>query len=168
MLILYLSMQAMNYFRGGGVGKPAVNNGDAGSGSAISNNGEVSAPVGNMFPKGTKFDLYCYISEMDEFTDFNNKNALLWSVENIEYGNWYDGPMNDGTFTHDCQIELTKQMQNNGSIYLHVYFTEAGRSPNPADKETFSKRKTFSSFKSNYFILLIFCPSFDKLNKNSK
>lgn len=40
-------------------------------------------------------------------------------------------------------------MQNNGSIYLHVYFTEHGRSPNPNDKETYSKRRTFSTFKRN-------------------
>ncbi len=38
-------------------------------------------------------------------------------------------------------------MKNNGSIYIHTYFTESGRSPNPADKETYSKRRTFSTFK---------------------
>lgn len=38
-------------------------------------------------------------------------------------------------------------MKNNGSIYLHVFFTENGRSPNPKDKETYSKRMTFSTFK---------------------
>ena len=44
-------------------------------------------------------------------------------------------------------------MQNNGSIYLHVYFTESGRSANPQDKETYSKRRTFSTFKrtNDYF-----------------
>ena len=38
-------------------------------------------------------------------------------------------------------------MQNNGSIYLHVYFTESGRSQNPYDKETYARRRTFSTFK---------------------
>ena len=40
-------------------------------------------------------------------------------------------------------------MQNNGTIYLHVFFTEAGRSPDPSHKETYSKRRTFSTSKSN-------------------
>ncbi len=39
-------------------------------------------------------------------------------------------------------------MQNNGSIYIHVIVTEHERSPNPLDKETYSRRRTFSSFKS--------------------
>ena len=50
-------------------------------------------------------------------------------------------------------------MQNNGSIYLHCYFTESGRSPNPKDRETYSKRRTFSTFKRIrifYFYSLIF------------
>ena len=45
-------------------------------------------------------------------------------------------------------------MKNNGSIYMHVYFTETGRSPNPADKETFSRRRTFFSFKRNVLPIL--------------
>lgn len=43
-------------------------------------------------------------------------------------------------------------MKNNGSIYLHVFFTENGRSPNPKDKETYSKRMTFSTFKRIIFL----------------
>jgi hypothetical protein len=43
-------------------------------------------------------------------------------------------------------------MKNNGTIYLHVYFTEAGRSPDPKDKETYSKRRTFSTFKSDNYL----------------
>ena len=44
-------------------------------------------------------------------------------------------------------------MQNNGSIYIHVFVTEHERSPNPQDKETYSRRRTFSSFKRlNKFI----------------
>lgn len=46
-------------------------------------------------------------------------------------------------------------MQNNGTIYMHVYVTENGRSPNPRDKETYSKRRTFSSFKSKIFIYFL-------------
>ena len=48
-------------------------------------------------------------------------------------------------------------MQNNGSIYLHCYFTESGRSPNPKDRDTYSKRRTFSTFKrkKTFFIIIL-------------
>jgi hypothetical protein len=45
---------------------------------------------------------------------------------------------------------LLKTMANNGSIYLHVFMTEHGRSPNPFNSDSHSKQHTFSSFKSNF------------------
>ncbi len=48
-------------------------------------------------------------------------------------------------------------MQNNGSILLHVYFTESGRSPDPHEKDTYSKRRTFSTFKrKTHFLAFTF------------
>ena len=38
---------------------------------------------------------------------------------------------------------------------MHVYFTESGRSPNPSDKDTYSKRRTFSSFKRNLKLVFV-------------
>lgn len=91
--------------------------------------------------------MYAFISELDHFNDFNNPKSLIWALENIEYGNWYNGENNDGTFTYETPIELSENMKNNGSIYLHVFFTETGRSPDPMNKELYSKRRTFSTFK---------------------
>ena len=94
--------------------------------------------------------MFIYISESEKFTDFSNPDSLYWFLDNIEYGNWEFGENKDGTSTISNQIKLTESMKNNGSIYIHTFFTETGRSPNPADKETFSKRRTFSTFKRKF------------------
>ena len=51
--------------------------------------------------------MYVYISENEKFTEFNDEKYLHWKLENIEYGNWYDGLNQDGQFTHSSQIALT-------------------------------------------------------------
>jgi len=141
MIFFYLAMQAINYFKA----KPNV-------GTNLTNDASSPASVagyepGNMFPKGSRFDMYVFISESEKFDRFEDLKALYWNVNDIEYGNWYIGENKDGVFTKSSQIELTENMRNNGSIYMHVYFTETGRSPNPLDKETYSRRRTFSTFK---------------------
>ena len=42
------------------------------------------------------------------FKNFNDSNALFWSLKEIEYGNWNIGENNDGIITYDGQIPLTK------------------------------------------------------------
>ncbi|RNA33977.1 cleft lip and palate transmembrane protein -like [Brachionus plicatilis] len=106
-----------------------------------------STNPGNIFPKGSIFDMHVYLSEHDYFDSFDDQKALYWLQPAIEYGNWNIGPEKDGILKLNGNFELTETMKNNGSIYLHVFFTENGRSPNPKDKETYSKRMTFSSFK---------------------
>lgn len=141
MLFMYLVMSAMNYFKAKPTESPIIQ-------SPVSNSLENPSGIpGNMFFKGTLFDMYIYISESEKFNDFDNPNALFWYQDHIEYGDWSFGEDFDGTIMKNGQIELTETMQNNGTIFLHAYFTETGRSPNPADKETYSKRRTFSTFK---------------------
>lgn len=140
MFFMYLAMQAMNLFKGKAIETP--------NGSPDISSSSIPGQIaGNMFPKGSVFDMYVYISESEKFTNFNDSNSLFWSLNNIEYGNWYMGENQDGLITKSNQLKLTENMQNNGSIYLHAYFTENGRSPNPMDKDTYSKRRTFSTFK---------------------
>jgi hypothetical protein len=148
MIIMYFAMNAMSYFRGSANVKPDVtSDGKSSPSSASSSSVLSSGPQGNLFPKGTKFDMYVYLSESENFKNFNDSNALYWSLMNIEYGKWDGGDTNDGLFIYSNQFETTYNMQNNGSIYLHVYFTENGRSPNPSEKDTYSRRRTFSTFK---------------------
>jgi len=143
MLIFYFVMQGLNYFKA----KPPGQSGPAQAGGDGAVSTGTNLALGNMFPKGTSFDIYVYISESSTFDEFENEKFLYWMLADVEYGNWNIGPNGDGNINYDNQIELTPTMQNNGTIYMHVYVTLNGRSPNPRDKETYSKRQTFSTFK---------------------
>lgn len=48
--------------------------------------------------------MYVYVSEQEEFTDFNNEEALFWVEEGLVYGDWTSGPNGDGIFQRDGQI----------------------------------------------------------------
>ncbi|XP_055299231.1 putative lipid scramblase CLPTM1 [Sitodiplosis mosellana] len=98
-------------------------------------------PASNFFQNGTLFDFHVYISE-DQFTvNFSDTNSLIWYQEGLTYGDWYGGKNGDGTITHHTQIRASEQLQNNGSIFIHVYVTRYGMSPNPADLESFAKQE---------------------------
>lgn len=140
MFFMWLAMNAMNMFKGG---KTPTSSPDPVSNSLTTTTGQ----PGNIFHRGTLFDAYVYISEHESFHEFDNPDALFWFIDGIEYGNWNIGDDNDGILTKTNQLKLNEKMQNNGTIYLHTYFTETGRSPNPMDEETYSKRRTFSTFK---------------------
>lgn len=106
------------------------------------------AKVGmNLFAKGTLMDMRVYISEEEFFNDFSNQDYLFWENENVEYGDWTSGPNGDGSVTYTDVIKATDTMINNGSIYIHVYFTKANYSPDPKRKGKYSKKYTFSVTK---------------------
>ena len=107
MLVFYFAMQAMSYFRSRPVTPPAGGvDSPAGSSPAAGQHLSGDLP-GNMFAKGSMFDMHVYISESDRFTDFGNQSALFWKLENIEYGDWYGGVNKDGLFYQDGRIDLT-------------------------------------------------------------
>ncbi|XP_017769003.1 PREDICTED: cleft lip and palate transmembrane protein 1 [Nicrophorus vespilloides] len=87
----------------------------------------------NIFANGTEYSLHVYISEEEEFMDFN-PSKLFWLQEGLVYGDWYGGPLKDGTFSHEKDIPITDHLQNNGSLYLHCYVTKFGESPDPKSK----------------------------------
>jgi hypothetical protein len=51
--------------------------------------------------------MYVYISELNKFNDFEDKNVLFWELKDIEYGDWTGGKNNDGIFEKNGQIQLT-------------------------------------------------------------
>ena len=53
-------------------------------------------------------DLYVYLSETEEFSDFNNKAALIWLEEELVYGDWTSGINGDGTYGKDMQIPISE------------------------------------------------------------
>ncbi|XP_001602053.1 cleft lip and palate transmembrane protein 1 homolog [Nasonia vitripennis] len=93
----------------------------------------------NIFANGTVFDLYIYLSEAEYFRDFNDPKAKVWTEHGLTYGDWYSGPDGDGSRVITHSFEPPKRLLNNGSIYLHVYVTKNGKSPDPsAGKKLFA------------------------------
>jgi len=104
--------------------------------------GVMRAPALNLFEEGTDFDLYVYISEQDDFNEFDMSENLFWKLENMQFGKWDQGPNGDSIFEKSMQVPLSESVQNNGSIYFHSFVVKAGKSPNPNDGKLFSKKYT--------------------------
>lgn len=110
-------------------------------------------PAWNTFENGTLFDMYMYLSEDFEFDDFNDTSKLIWFQDGLIYGDWYGGENGDGTFSQSVNFHPSKTLQNNGSIYLHIYVTKWGKSPSPyagdeyAGKELGYSRRRLNKFK---------------------
>lgn len=85
----------------------------------------------NLFENGTVFDLNVYLSESLDFNDFSNPDAHVWTEKRLIYGDWTSGSDNDGTRVHIHKFTPSEQLINNGSIYLHVFVTKSGKSPDP-------------------------------------
>lgn len=94
----------------------------------------VKGPSINMFHNGTIFDMYCYVSEDETFSNFSDSKNLFWKQTGLIYGDWYSGENGDGSYTYSSTIRAPYTLQNNGSIYLHVYVLDSGKSPDPNDK----------------------------------
>ena len=103
----------MNYFKG------ANNNNTNNRSSSLNAN---FAELGNLIAKGSKLDLYVYISNLEDF-DFSTMNrsliekSLFYSHSNIEYGDWSFGEQKDGILTYSSRFELDKVF-----IFLLVLF----------------------------------------------
>ncbi|XP_060574557.1 putative lipid scramblase CLPTM1 [Ruditapes philippinarum] len=105
----------------------------------------------NLFEKGTFMDMYVYVSENEEMKDFD-ESELFWAKKGLIYGDWESGPNKDGTHEFSGSIPASKAVQNNGSIYIHVYVVKEGNSPDPKMKERYSKRDiVYRSMQLNKF-----------------
>lgn len=86
-------------------------------------------PSRNRFPLGVEMSLWVFVNEEKEFTQFNNPDALFWRKDGLVYGDWVSGMSKDGSYSFSNQIDLSENVQNNGSLYLHTYLTKSGHSP---------------------------------------
>ncbi|XP_033115819.1 cleft lip and palate transmembrane protein 1 homolog [Anneissia japonica] len=150
MLIFYF---VMSFFRGSSnTNEPATSKDGVAPVST-----DVAKTAFNLFPQGTIMDMRIYISEDEEFTKFNENKYLYWELLDVEYGDWYAGPTGDSTFVHSQEFEISENVINNGSIYIHVYFTKSGYSPDPSRKGKYAKkytvyqRKQLNKFKKRSF-----------------
>jgi hypothetical protein len=127
MLIMYF---IMSLFRGNKGGNETPSTEVAPDGTQV-----VTRPGVNVFPKGTFMNLYVFINELETLPDdFISKSTPDWLVENIEYGEWYGGPGGDSTYSYQFQYKLSEKVQNNGTLYAHIFLTKDNASPNPNSK----------------------------------
>lgn len=108
----------------------------------------------NMFSNGTPFDLHIYLSESRYFNEFRDPGTKVHSEFGLLYGDWYSGPDGDGCRTFMHSFKPSEKLLNNGSIYLHVYVTAHGKSPDPKVEKKFNageqvaySRKMLNKFK---------------------
>lgn len=118
---------------------------------------EARSPSWNFFDNGTIFDLHCYISDDFDYVNFADKKNLIWYKQGLVYGDWNSGENGDGTYSHTITIVPTEKLKNNGTLYLHVYATKWGMSPDPmagpsyAGKDLGYVRRLLNKFKKIRF-----------------
>lgn len=99
------------------------------------------------------FDMHFYVSELYEFKAFNDPSALVWFQDGLVYGDWYSGKNRDGTYTRSTKIKASEKLQKNGTIYLHIYATKTGKSPDPSAGDDYAgfefayNRRQLNKFK---------------------
>ncbi|CDW60631.1 cleft lip and palate transmembrane protein homolo g; cleft lip and palate associated transmembrane protein [Trichuris trichiura] len=96
---------------------------------------------GNLFEPGMKMDIHMYLSENEYFANFGDQYAFFLKLENLSYGDWNAGPHGEGSLFYSKEIRCPSNVQKNGSLFMHVFVTKSGLSPNPLN-ETFSKKWT--------------------------
>ncbi|XP_078591455.1 putative lipid scramblase CLPTM1 [Branchiostoma floridae x Branchiostoma japonicum] len=99
-------------------------------------------PAHNLFPPGTRMDLRVYLSESEHFKEFNDTSKLFWQKKGLTYGDWDSGVDKDGSFKYEAEITATEHMKNNGSMWIHVFLTKSGKSPDPTQKKLYSRAST--------------------------
>lgn len=103
----------------------------------VNSTGAPRTPSINMFNNGTILDMYCYVSD-DEFYDDYKDTDLIWKHTGIVYGDWSAGDQKDGTFSFSTTITPSSVLKNNGSTFLHTYFVQTGKSPDPKNKDDYA------------------------------
>lgn len=88
-------------------------------------------PATNLFQTNQQIELWVYLDEEKEFLGFNDTEKLIWHEKGLKFGNWTDGPQMDGSRLFSTSIQASKRLQNNGTLYAHVFVTKHGKSPDP-------------------------------------
>uniref|UniRef100_A0A3Q3WVD0 CLPTM1 regulator of GABA type A receptor forward trafficking n=1 Tax=Mola mola TaxID=94237 RepID=A0A3Q3WVD0_MOLML len=113
--------------------------------------GAPKVPSRNLFLKDTLMDLYVYVSQEEVFSDFNNTKDLFWFHRDMVYGDWTTGENGDGCYEHYKEMEIPEKVQQNGSLYMHVYFTKSGFYPDPKRKGQYRRLATVHATRLNKF-----------------
>ncbi|KAF9180295.1 hypothetical protein BGZ51_006245 [Haplosporangium sp. Z 767] len=80
----------------------------------------------------TKADMLVYVSEDYDFKDFGDKNSLVWRSNDIELGDWNEDRVVDLSIVPS---KASAHVQNNGTLYAHIYFAKQPVNLDPASKD---------------------------------
>ncbi|KAJ8256399.1 hypothetical protein COCON_G00185510 [Conger conger] len=104
--------------------------------------GAPRVPSRNLFPKDTLMDLYVYVTQNEQFSEFNDTDALYWYQRDLVYGDWVTGENQDGCYELYQEMDIPETVLQNGSLYIHVYFTKSGFHPDPKRKGEYRRLAT--------------------------
>ncbi|KAJ8385036.1 hypothetical protein AAFF_G00195660 [Aldrovandia affinis] len=104
--------------------------------------GAPRVPSRNLFPKDTLMDLHVYITQNELFSEFNDTEALFWYQRDLVFGDWVTGDTGDGCYEQYREMDISEEVQQNGSLYIHVYFTKSGFHPDPKRKGEYRRLAT--------------------------
>lgn len=52
--------------------------------------------------------MYVFLSENEQYPDFDNPHSLIWKHDNLVYGDWTGGPYEDGTYKLSTKLSTTE------------------------------------------------------------
>ncbi|KAF9385406.1 hypothetical protein CPC16_007999 [Podila verticillata] len=82
-----------------------------------------------LWAPNTKADVFVYVSEDYDFSRYDDQESLLWRTNDIEVGkNWQDERV------ADLSIVPSKHVQNNGTLYAHIYLAKQPATLNPSSE----------------------------------
>ncbi|KAG0332410.1 hypothetical protein BG004_001286 [Podila humilis] len=80
-----------------------------------------------LWAPNTKADVFVYLSEDYDFNKYEDNESLIWRTNDIQIGsNWKDERI------ADLSIVPSKHVQNNGTLYAHIYVAKQPATLNPS------------------------------------
>lgn len=147
-LIIYL---ITSFFR-----RPQTTTPNAEGGTQVAETTRIASS--NLFSNGTIMDIYMFVSEDELWVDFKHPDSLIWKIPNVIYGDWFGGPQKNSIYELETTVPTSPTVQNNGSLWLHVFFVKGGMSPDPQDKGkhlrvfTVHKYKRLNRYKKRRYL----------------
>jgi hypothetical protein len=102
----------------------------------------ISSNTGNLYQSGDLLDVYIFINEEQRYK-YDLMRKPVWVLDGFKYGDWTA----QGTQIKFIEFPISNNVQNNGSIYLHVVVTKHDHSIDPSQRESHSPQYTFSKSK---------------------
>lgn len=100
--------------------------------------GVISTASKPIWSFGTKVNLRVYVTEDEEICDFNS-NSLFWESNFVDFGSW------DYSESYEGLVNISKNVQNNGTLYAHIYMVKQHFNLDP--KSPFYSPDGFVHFK---------------------